>query len=464
MSTRRAAIAAGLTTAVLGVPSTAVAAESAVPVGSGAALAGDRVVTVVGHAPHPARVVSRATGGGSVRLATLSPRGHRRANYYVVTVAASATTWAVAINAAFVPNDDEELDRERGELIVSGSTAGGPPRTLASCARSEEVEDPEPIDLAVAGDDVAWSSSSCPGATGVRLAPAGGGPVALVAADGAFVALTPAWLGFFTYADQHELIEVLDRASGAARTIPDEGISAFALGDTGLDAVIAPDHPGCSDGCRMSIRRVAADGTIMRPGLAATPATVPGPGSDPLVPGGGRVLGERAHGNGVVAVDLATGAVSYAGALGLDFGGTTPIAVDATRAAYTAPRCDGTMQLRIERTRPSAPARLAHVPCPVRVLTHAVTLRPGRRTARLAIRCPRGCDEDWDVLYHGRYIGYLFPVARARHTRHVVVTFETLERLRRGRRATVTLAPDTYDRSHPRAAQQAPVRLVVRRR
>jgi hypothetical protein len=141
------------------------AAVSRVPVGSAAALAADRVVTVLGEAPGPVRVVSRGFGGGSARLATLSPPGLQRASFYVESVAASATRWAVALKVIHVPADDEEPDRERGELIVSGSTAGGPPRTLAACARNEAVGDTDPIDLSVAGDDVAWSSASCLGAT-----------------------------------------------------------------------------------------------------------------------------------------------------------------------------------------------------------------------------------------------------------------------------------------------------------
>jgi hypothetical protein len=443
--------------------SPAVAAPAAVPVGEVAALAGDRAVTVLGYAPHTVRVVSRGVGGGSARLATLSPPGRGRANFYITSVAASATTWAVAITAIHAfPDIEEKPDRDRGELIVSGSTAGGPPRTLASCARDEDIVNWDPIDLSVAGDDVAWSASSCPGADGVRLAPAGGGPVTLIAVEGVGVAITPAWLGFFGYEAGHSFIQVIDRLGRAAHRIPaDGGISAFALGDAGVDAVIAADEQACEDDC-MSIMRLAADGRIMRPGLAATPAGAAGPGYGTLVAGGGRVLAARAHGNGVVAVDLATGAVSYAGALGLDFGGTVPVAVDATNAVYTAPRCDGTNELHVEPTRPDVPARLSFVPCPVRVLARTMTLRRGRSVAHVPIRCPRGCDADWEVVHRGKIVGSFEARAPAGVRRTVDVDFDNLRALRRLRRATVMLRPDSYYPSHPRAAQPAPVRLLLR--
>ena len=108
----------------------------------------------------------------------------------------------------------------------------------------------------------------------------------------------------------------IDRISGeeAAET----RIADFTLGDTGVSAVVVPDKPTCGDGCAMSVVRVKADGTLERPGLTAVPRTVPGPGDEEaMVTGGGRVLAERANGNGVAVVDLATGTVSYAGGLGL---------------------------------------------------------------------------------------------------------------------------------------------------
>jgi hypothetical protein len=190
---------------------------------------------------------------------------------------------------------------------------------------------------------------------------------------------------------------------------------------------------------------------------------VGGPGTSTLVGGGGRVLASRPHGNGLLAVDLATGAVSYAGALGLDFDGTTPVAVDATDAVYTAPGCDGTNQLHVEPTRANAPPRLSSVPCPVRVLRRSLTLRPHRRTARLPIRCPRGCHESFDVDYRGRLIGSFDADAPAGAIRRPEVFFDPLRPLRRGDRIhTVTVVEDPV--SHPLARAQAPVRVVVRLR
>jgi hypothetical protein len=186
--------------------------------------------------------------------------------------------------------------------------------------------------------------------------------------------------------------------------------------------------PACADACRMSILRVAADGTV-------------------------------------VAVDPASGAVSYAGALGLGFDGIAPVAVDATRAVFTARRCDGTAELRIERTVPALPARLAFVPCPVRVLTRTVTLRRGRRSARLPLRCPRGCDEEWDLEYRGDAIGFAIAHAPAGGRRATEVSFENLRPLRHARRITATLGPDPFvESTHPRAEQQARIRVTVRLR
>jgi hypothetical protein len=443
----------------------AAAAPAPVTVGSVAAVAGDRAVTVLGEPPRAARVVLRGPGGASTQLATLSPPGAGHANYYEASVAASASTWAVALKSYFISDDDETQERERGELIASGPMAGGPPRTLAACARNEADPNREPIPLTVAGDDVAWSSASCPDATGVRLAPAGGGPVTFIGA-GNHPTLTPSWLGYFGVAGDQSTLAVLDRASGKTHVVSTEpSISAFALGDAGVDAVIAPRNPSCFTDCRMSLMRLAADGTLVRPGLAETlNVGTGGPGSSTLVAGGGRVLTSRPHGNGLVAVDLATGAVSYAGALGLDFDGTTPLAVDATSAVFMAPRCDGTNEVRVEPTRANVPARLSSVPCPVRVLARRLTLRRGRRTARLPILCPRGCDESMDVSYRGRLVGSFYAAAPAGVRRRTEVTFDDLPPLRRARRITVTVAFDSYLPSHPLAKRQAPIRVVVRLR
>jgi hypothetical protein len=394
-------------------------------------------------------------------LATLTPPGAGHGNDYLVTVAASATTWAVAIKRYFLGGEDSP-DFERGELIASGSTAGGPPRTLAACAFREEDPYIQPIDLTVSGDDVAWSSASCRGATGVRLAPAGGAPVRFVA-PGIGAALTPARLAYFGFDGDAPRIELLDRASGTTRVVStDPEIAAFGLDDAGIGAVIAPRSASCHGDCPRTINRLTADGTVLRPGLAETLADgVGGPLTSTLVAGGGRVLASRPHGNGLEAVDLATGAVSYAGALGLDFDGTTPVAVDATNAAYIAPACDGTSELHVEPTRASAPARLSSVPCPVRVLARRLTLRAHRRTARLPIRCPRGCHEDFSVVYRGQFIGSFEAHAPAGATRRSEVFFDPLRPLRRGDRIhTVTVVEDPV--SHPLARRQAPVRVVVR--
>ena len=122
-------IALGLAVAGLalgGHIASAAIAPRPVPVGSAAALAGDRVVTVLGQPPGPARVVIRGEDGPPATLATLSPPGRKRAGYYVQSLAASATTWAVALEAIEVPNADENPQHERGELIGSRPPAADP--------------------------------------------------------------------------------------------------------------------------------------------------------------------------------------------------------------------------------------------------------------------------------------------------------------------------------------------------
>jgi hypothetical protein len=112
----------------------------------------------------------------------------------------------------------------------------------------------------------------------------------------------------------------------------------------------------------------------------------------------------------------------------------------------------------------SAPARLSFVPCPVRVLTHTLTVRRGHR-ARLPFVCPRGCDDDWELDYRGHSIGLVLMLARPGVKGRTAVEPTSARLPPRARRITATLRPDTFSTpSHPRAKPQTPIRIVVRLR
>jgi hypothetical protein len=438
--------------------------------GSADAVAGDSVVAARWsedgwkQRPGPIRIVRRDAQGTVTTLATLPAVPTRPApiaglTYYAVTLRSSPTMWAVAIRAWLRPDDSEEAFTTRGEMIATGAVGGGAPRVLARCATTGDGADDE-IPMAVAGDSVAWSNANCPGADGVRLAaPADQAVGPQLVGDGSDVALTPAQIGYRFYDQQRAVqqIVLVDQATGAKTPLDTGYVSAFALADSGVAAVIADTKPNCAANCRQSILRVAADGSIVRPGLVATYG-------GPLVAGGGRVLAIREGGNGVVAADLATGAVSYAGLLGLDPSYMVPIGVDATRAIYAAPRCDGRQVLYIEETIPQAPARIDVVPCPLRLVARTATLHLGTHRARVRIRCPNGCDDSWNVIYRGREIGALFFTAPRGATRSALLQLDEARRLRHLGTVVVTLSEDSAaeNRMRPRAPRQPPIRLRLK--
>jgi hypothetical protein len=435
--------------------------------GSAVAVAGDIVVGARWSEsgpkrPGPVRVVRRDADGTTSALATVPAVPASRAAiagglYYIVTLQSSATTWVVGIRAGFHPDDGEEAFTTRGETIVSGAVSGGAPRVLERCKLNTQDGASEAIAVAVSDDDVAWSGALCGGAGGVRLAKAGAQPE--LVGDGSDVALTPTRVAYRAYDSQRgvQQIVLVDRAT-AAKTPLDTGfVSAFALAGDGVAAVIADTKPSCSVACRQSILRVAADGSIVRPGLAPT-------FGDPLVAGGGRVLASREGGNGLVAVDLASGAVSYAGLLGLDPSYIVPIAVDATRAFYAALRCDGRQVLYIDDTVVRAPTRIARVPCPLQLVSPTATLHLATRRAHVRIRCPKGCEDDWNVSYRGREIGALsFTVPRGA-TRSALLEVYEARRIRHLATAVVTLSEESApeNRVRPKAPRQRPIRLRLK--
>jgi len=429
------------------------------------ALAGDSIISVdwthyAHKAPSRIRVLRRTPDGVTTTLATL-PAPPKSTGYYNVMLRSSETTWAVGVRAVFRPDDPEDQAIVLSDLIAAGPVSGGAPRILARCKAGGALPDDEVV-VAVAGDDVAWSNDEC---TGGNLAPAAthGGPIEAIGGLGSNVALTPTHIGFWAYDTQDKIprIHVVDRATGAEELVDAQGVAAFVLGDGGLLAVDALDDPACNDNCTSSIMRVAG-ATITRPGIAPR-----GRGSgfagdpEPFVAGGGRVLLERAYGNGVVAVDLATGARSYAGALGLDSSETPPIAVDATRAVYAGRRCDAHPALFFEDTVAKAPARRQRVPCPVHVLSHTATLHLTTRSARVRIRCPRGCDGRWYVSIPGIDLDFFefhaAPGAVRSGTIHV--TRREARKLRGRVRVAATLQDDND--GAPRT-EQRPIHLTLK--
>ena len=431
--------------AVACVTSTAApAAASVLRVGGHtAAMAGDAVVTA--RIARDATVIVRRNVGAS--LARLPPPT-RDTNQAVVTLAGSAAIWAVAVKWLEIEPGEGGGTFERGEAVVAGRISGGRPVTLMRCTNPGETD--EPLGLAVAGDDVAWSEAACPGGDGIRLAPADGGPARRVG-DGTGVELTVSHLAYQGAGSQRGRIVVVDRRTDATSFVTAPGASGFALDDRGVAAVVVQDDGRCTGGCGESLRQVASDGTV---GPALAPAL-----ADPLVAGGGRVLAQRPRGNGVVAVDLATAGVSYAGALGHGPDETIPLAVDAGRATYSARACDGVLTVRAERTSPGRIDRLRTIPCPVRVLTRSAVVDARRRRALIRVRCPRGCSTSLEAIHRRTDIGSATFRLPAGATRTVPLRFASLRALRRRRVATVLLHEDN---PRPRAASPAAVRLRLR--
>jgi hypothetical protein len=431
------------------------------------ALAGDSIISVDWREyelkpPTRIRVLRRTPDGVTTTLATL-PAPPKSTSFYTVMLRSSETTWVAGVRTVFVPDDPEEQRRVLSDMVVAGAVSGGASRILASC-RAPDALDQDQIWVAAAGDDVAWSNDGCKGHVNLATDATHGGPAAVVG-DGAYVALTPTHLGFFDYDTQlqRQQLRVVDRATGAERVIDASAIGAFALGDGGLLAVIGLEDPACRDSCTSSIMRAASDGTITRPGIARLGRVgEPGVGDpEPFVAGGGRVLLERPAGNGLLAVDLATGARSYAGALGLEPWETPPIAVDATRAVYAGHRCDGHAALYFEDTVAPAPPKRSGVLCPVHVLSHTATLHLGTRSAHVRIRCSRGCDGSWAMNIPSDNIGVLYFHAPAGAVRRgtIYVARWVARKLRGRTRIAVTLEDDND--GEPRA-EQPPVHLILK--
>ncbi|HEX8121757.1 MAG TPA: hypothetical protein VF549_10890 [Solirubrobacteraceae bacterium] len=430
------------------------AADRSVLVGTEhVALAGDDVIAASA-ARDQGVVVSRiGPRGRSARLARFAPPEPRDGVHAVIAVAASATTWAVGLKWVRIESGENGGTIDLAERVAEGAVTGGAPRILAGCRSPRELDDP--LVVAVAGDDVAWSDAACDGAEGVWLAPAGGAAPRLVS-NGHGVALTDRLIA--RYEGSPPSIIVSDRAGDAVQRVDASDVSGFALADDGVAAVIATDRPGCPTSCTMSVMRLAGADPV-RPGLVHTPTTVPVGGSDTLVAGAGRVLAQRARGNGLVAVDPGSGATSYAGLLGLDFDATLPVAVDATQAIYTAPRCDGRIELRFETTSPEGPARIGAVPCPVRVASRIALLSRHRRRATFRVRCPAGCSTGLDAAVRGRYVGTASFTVRAGETKTVRMRLESVAPLRGLTRTTLVL---TEDEPRPRAPRPAPLRVAAR--
>ena len=294
-----------------------------------------------------------------------------------------------------------------------------------------------------------------PGTGRGPAAPTSGGPSQRVAANATGLGLTASDVLFVT----DGILSELDRATGATTVVKSASVDSYDTSVDGrVDAVIAAEDSSCTTGadCDASILRVGADGSVAHPGLA------PVDPRQPLVGGGGRVLASRRNGNGVVAVNLATGARSYAGALGLGDLDTTPLAVDATRAVYIAPTCSDKPVVRFETTRPTVPKKLTHVPCPVQMRSTIATYRAGTmRSSGLSYGCPKGCSTLWDVFDGtGSNIGELFFDAFPGVIRHADLLLHDSDVPQPGKTITAFARPVRFD--FPNARHQAPVRLRIK--
>ena len=401
-------------------------------------------------------------GGRATRLAAIDPPNVEDVFDNVTGIAVTPTTWVIAAQFKFEPNtegDQHAADHEVGETIVSGPIGGGAPATILRCTLDVALdqEHAETPALAVSNDRVAWSQSLCPDAGGVRVAPIGGGPTVSVAEAGLALGLTSSSV-VFAVTDTPSRIPVLsqlDLSTGATVMTNAASVHALAAGDDGL-VVSASANPDCSrDVCPESITRIAADGAIVRPGIAPVDSYAG------LVIGGGRVLTGRRGDDGLVAVDLAAGRRSYAAALGRSAHDLIPLSVDATRATYLTQDCAGDDEVRSEDTVPTAPKPLTSVPCPVRFRS-AITYDPVTSSARVKVSCPKGCEATWDVRYHGRRIGGFTVFERAGRSGTATVDIDHPAAL--GHRHTVTVQVADASRDYAFARHQGPVavRLHVR--
>jgi hypothetical protein len=423
---------------------------------------GGQVVTVR-HAPGtgvPLIVERIDAAGRATLLATIDPPKVDGVLDNVTGLVLTPTTWVLAAQFRSEPDTEgtqRTIDHEVGEAIVSGPIGGGATATVLQCTLDVKLdqEHNETPELAVSADRVAWSQSLCPGAGGVRVAPIGGGPSISVAAAGSTLGLTPSSvvLGVADTASRLPLLSQLDLATGATVMTNPLSVHALAAGDDGL-VVSTQDNPDCTrDVCPESLTRIAADGTIIHPGIAAVDS-FPG-----LVIGGGRALTGRPGDDGLVAVDLATGARSYAAAIGRSARNLVPLAVDATRATYLTQDCSGDDVVRSEDTVATAPKPLRSVPCPVRFRS-GITYDVGADSGSIRVSCPRGCGTSWNINYHGRRIGDFTGFEPAGHTGTALIEIDHPAALGHLRSITVQVSDGSTD--YPFAPHQAPVRLRMR--
>src|SRR5262249_12496259 len=131
-------------------------------------------------------IVRRTATGPPLVLAHVADPAPK-ADRHLSVIAASATAWVAAItggrSAGTQGQGGEDVDA-LDYVIVTGSLAGGPARTLVSCRATDSG-----LDVALSGADVAFSGADCAGSRGVVYVPAGGTPRQL-AARGAVRALS----------------------------------------------------------------------------------------------------------------------------------------------------------------------------------------------------------------------------------------------------------------------------------
>jgi hypothetical protein len=333
------------------------------------------------HTPHGPIVVHQApaTGGPESVLATI-PRVHPSSREVVVSLAANAGGYAVAVRDARLIATGEcgcDYPVSQGELVVRGGYDGSL-STLVRCVPPRD-DDPQ-ADLQVVA-----------GAGGFAVAGVlcGAAPVDTIDARGTLASLPGVRAGAISYAEpflaangtapgapRGTVVHVFDTAAGTRRDLPD-----------------APEW-------RDGVYQVLSDGTLVISGVrtgiyvwppgATTPHLLPGVrGPAYGVAGAGRMLFSP------------PGAAAALGLIGLDGSGLravgapgagisrVPLYLDASTAAFSSSSCQGRAQVTtVDLTDTAAPA--APDGCPVRIQGSTVTFdRTGRGTLRVI--CPNGC-------------------------------------------------------------------------
>ena len=336
------------------------------------------------HTLHGPVVVHQApaTGGPESVLATI-PRVHPSSEEVLVTLAANAGGYAVAVRDARLIDTGEcgcDYPVSQGELVVRGGYDGST-SALVHCVPARDDQPQSDLGVVAGARGFAVSGLLC-GAASVdtidengAIAPVGGvtaGPISYAEpflASGGTVAGAP----------RGTAVHVFDTATGARRDLPDgpdwhDGLSQ-----------ILPDGTLLISGVRKGIYVWPPDAAAphLLPGVQGVTYGLAGAGGMLFRPAG---LGAGRSALSLIGLDGAGLRAVGAPGAGID---RTPLYLDATTAAFTSVSCRGHAQVTTvdltDATPPAAPNG-----CPVQIQGSTVKFdRKGRATLR--VTCPNGC-------------------------------------------------------------------------